>query len=302
MMRGSLFNSVFKKLGTRRLLSTEAINSFKDVKIVEVKPFVYNVQLNREKKLNALNGTLWPEIGQAFNLLGKDPDCRVIILSGNGNAFCAGIDLNFLMQTQMDNADEDLDIARKCLRALPLIKEFQSWHMAIEKCQKPVIAAIHGACVGGATNMVAFADIRYCTNDAWFQVKEASIGIAADVGALQQLPKVIGNQSLARELCLTARKFDSKEAKDCGFVNRTFDDKESMMSTCLQMAESIAAMSPVAVQGTKINLNYSRDHSVQEGLDFIAHWNMSMLQSEDLMKAAVALISKDDEPPEFEKL
>jgi len=302
MMRGSLFNSVFKMVGTRRLLSTEAINSFKDLKIVEVKPFVYNVQLNREKKLNALNGTLWPEIGQAFNLLGKDPDCRVIILSGNGKAFCAGIDLNFLMQSGFANADEDLDTARKSFRILPMIKDFQSYHMALEKCPKPVIAAIHGACVGGATNMVAFADIRYCTNDAWFQVKEAMIGIAADVGALQQLPKVIGNQSLARELCLTARKFDSKEANDCGFVNRTFDDKESMMSTCLEMAENIAAMSPVAVQGTKINLNYSRDHSVEEGLDFIAHWNMSMLQSEDLMKAAVSLISKDDEPPEFEKL
>ena len=107
---------------------------------------------------------------------------------------------------------------------------------------------------------------------------------------------------MARELCLTARKFDSKEAIDCGFVNRTFDDKESMMSTCLEMAETMAAMSPVAIQGTKINLNYSRDHSVQEGLDFIAHWNMSMLQSEDLMKAAIALISKDEEPPKFAKL
>ena len=94
------------------------------------------------------------------------------------------------------------------------------------QCSKPVVAAIHNACIGGATNMVAFADIRYCTKDAWFQVREAALGLAADVGALQQLPKVIGSQSLVRELCLTARKFHSDEAKECGFVSRVFDDKE----------------------------------------------------------------------------
>lgn len=169
--------------------------------------------------------------------------------------------------------------------------------------------------------MVCFSDIRYCTKDSWFQVKEAEIGLAADVGALQQLPKIIGNQSLARELCfsgmhclkfvsykmvsflsVSARKFDAQEALEIGFVNRVFDDKESLMNFAVEMAESMAKKSPVAIQGTKINLNYARDHSVQEGLDFIAHWNMSMLQSEDLMKAAIAMISKDDEPPQFSKL
>jgi len=285
----------------RRSLSTEAIESFKYLKIVEAKPFVYNVQMDREKKLNALNKQLWSELGQAFNVLGKDPDCRVIVLSGNGKSFCSGIDLKDLMALgNVINSDEDT--ARKSLKLFQIVKDFQNWFMEMEKCPKPVIAAIHGACVGGGTNMVTFADIRYCTNDAWFQVKEAALGLAADVGALQRLPKIIGNQSLARELCLTARKFDSKEAERCGFVNKVFEDKESMMSSCLEMADTMAKMSPVAVQGTKVNLNYARDHSVQDGLDFIAHWNMSMLQSEDLMKAAVALISKDDEPPEFSKL
>lgn len=302
MIRNTVFNSGVRLVCNRRLLSTETINSFKELKIVEAKPFVYNVQLNREKKLNALNAQLWSEIGQAFNLLGKDPDCRVIILSGNGKAFCAGIDLNDLMALGSVVNDDELDTARKSIKLLTVIKKFQNHHMEIEKCPKPVIAAIHGACIGGATNMVTFADIRYCTNDSYFQVKEAALGLAADVGALQMLPKIIGNASLARELCLTARKFDSKEAMDCGFVNRLFDDKETMMETCLEMAETMASMSPVAVQGTKVNLNYARDHSVEDGLNFIAHWNMSMLQSEDLMKAAIALISKDTEPPEFEKL
>ena len=103
-------------------------------------------------------------------------------------------------------------------------------------------------------------------------------------------------------LSVSARKFDAQEALEIGFVNRVFDDKESLMNFAVEMAESMAKKSPVAIQGTKINLNYARDHSVQEGLDFIAHWNMSMLQSEDLMKAAIAMISKDDEPPQFSKL
>jgi len=284
-----------------RLLSTEVLESFKALKIEEVKPFVYNVQLNREKKLNALNKQLWGEIGLAFNLLGKDPDCRSIVFSGNGKAFCAGIDLNDLMELgNVMNGDDDT--ARKAHKLVTVIKNFQNYHMEIERCPKPVISAIHGACVGGATNMVCFSDIRYCTKDSWFQVKEAEIGLAADVGALQQLPKIIGNQSLARELCFSARKFDAQEALEIGFVNRVFDDKESLMNFAVEMAESMANKSPVAIQGTKINLNYARDHSVQEGLDFIAHWNMSMLQSEDLMKAAIAMISKDDEPPQFSKL
>lgn len=284
-----------------RSLSSEVIDSFKTIKIVEAKPFVYNVQMNREKKLNALNKELWSEIGRAFNVLGQDPDCRVIIFSGNGKAFCAGIDLNTLMEMgSVMQSDEDT--ARKSLKMLNVIKAFQGYFMEIEKCPKPVIAAIHGACVGGATNMITFADVRYCTDDAWFQVKEAALGLAADVGALQRLPKVVGNDSWAREVCFTARKFDSQEAKEQGLISQVFPDKESMMTASLKLATNIAAMSPVAVQGTKINLNYSRDHSVEEGLDFIAHWNMSMLQSEDLMKAAVSFISKDDEPPEFSKL
>jgi len=285
----------------KRTLSTEIAESFKHLKIVEHKPFVYNVQMNREKKMNALNKQLWWEIGEAFKVLGQDPDCRVIVFSGNGKGFCAGIDLNDLMDLcSVVNGDEDA--ARKAHKLFRVIKDFQNYFMEMEKCPKPVIAAIHGACIGGATNMITFADIRYCTEDAYFSVREAALGLCADVGALQRLPKLIGSQSLVRELCFTARKVDSQEANQCGLVSKVCHDKESLMSASFELAEHIAAMSPVAIQGTKVNLNYARDHSVQEGLDFVAHWNMSMLQSEDLMKAAVAMISKDEEPPQFAKL
>ena len=269
--------------------------------VKEVKPFVFNVQLNRPKKMNALSKDLWGEIGSVFQQLDNDPDCRAIILSGNGKMFCAGIDLSTLMEMGQAAGSEE-DVARKAKVYYNIIRQFQNYHMALEKCQKPVISAIHNACIGGGTNMVAFADIRYCTKDAWFQVKEAELGLAADVGALQQLPKVIGSASLARELCFTARKFFSDEAKESGFVNRVFNDKEEMMSASVELGEKIAQMSPVAIQGTKINMNYSRDHSVEEGLEYMARWNMTMLQSEDLIKAITKMMTKDEEPAEFSKL
>lgn len=275
--------------------------TFDNLIVEKVKPFVYNVQLNRPKKMNALSKELWSEIGAVFEMLGSDPDCRSIVLSGNGKMFCAGIDLGTLAEMGTVTQEEG-DVARKAMQFYKIIRNFQNYHMEIEKCPKPVIAAVHSACIGGGTNMVSFADIRYCTKDAWFQVKEAELGLAADVGALQQLPKVIGSASLARELCLSARKFHCDEAKECGFVSRVFEDKDEMLTCAIEMAEKMAQMSPVAIQGTKISLNYSRDHSVEDGLEHIARSNMTMLQSEDLMKAAMASLTKSEEPPEFSKL
>jgi len=294
-------NLIIPLLHGVRKMSELHPHKFENLIVEKVKPFVYNVQLNRPKKMNALNKDLWREISEAFNVLGSDPDCRSIVLSGNGKMFCAGIDLGTLAEMGQVTS-EDGDVARKAIQFYKIIRAFQNYFMDIERCPKPVIAAVHSAAIGGATNMVSFADIRYCTKDAWFQVKEAELGLAADVGALQQLPKVIGSASLARELCLSARKFHSDEAKECGFVNRVFEDKDEMMACAIEMAEKMAQMSPVAIQGTKTSLNYSRDHSVEEGLEQIARNNMAMLQSEDLMKAAMASLTKSEEPPEFSKL
>merc|ERR1712107_759878 len=166
---------------------------------------------------------------------------------------------------------------------------------------KPVIGAVHNACVGAGVDMITAMDVRLCTRDAWFCVKEVDMGLAADVGTLQRLPKVIGSQSLVNDLCFTARKMKSEEAERCGLVSRLYDDRESMMNSALELAKNIASKSPVAVQGTKVNLVYSREHSVQEGLRNMITWNMAMLQSEDVMKSAMAAMDKSsDEPPSFE--
>lgn len=276
--------------------------NYNSINITVPSPFVYNVEMNRPKKMNALNKEMWTEIGDAFTKLSTDPECRVVILSGAGKMFSSGIDLGDLTQLASVVYSED-DIARKSMTMYTMLRHLQGLITTVEKCRKPVIGAIHNACVGAGVDLITTTDIRLCTEDAWFCVKEVDMGLAADVGTLQRLPKVIGSQSLVNDLCLTARKMKSEEAERCGFVSSVFSSKEAMMTSALEMAASIASKSPVAVQGTKTNLVYSREHTVEEGLERIASHNMSMLQSEDVMKSAMAAMDKDsDEPPVFSKL
>uniref|UniRef100_A0A667X9Y9 Delta(3,5)-Delta(2,4)-dienoyl-CoA isomerase, mitochondrial n=1 Tax=Myripristis murdjan TaxID=586833 RepID=A0A667X9Y9_9TELE len=251
---------------------------------------ITHVELHRPEKRNAMNKAFWSEMVDCFNQISGDPDCRVVVVSGAGKIFTAGIDL-------MDMASDVLqpegdDTARISWNMRKIITKYQETFTVIERCPKPVLVAVHGACVGGGVDLITACDIRLCTQDAWFQVKEVDIGLAADVGTLQRLPKVIGSRSLVNELALTARRMYADEAKSSGLVSRVFADKEAMMAGALEMAGEIAGRSPVAVQGTKVNLIYSRDHSVAEGLDYMATWNMAMLQTQDVMKSAQASMEK----------
>ncbi|XP_012149832.1 delta(3,5)-Delta(2,4)-dienoyl-CoA isomerase, mitochondrial isoform X2 [Megachile rotundata] len=274
-------------------------DKYKMLSVSVPKEFVYMVKLNRPEKLNALNNNMWKEFKLCFDELAVEPECRVIVLSAAGKIFCAGIDLQDMMNLGQQLVEHD-DVARKCKVLQQKIKGYQDSFTAIEKCPKPVIAAVHNACIGAGIDMISAADIRYCTSDAWFQIKEVDIGLAADVGTLQRFPKIIGSDSLARELVYTARKFTSSEALQCGFISRLFDNQESLLENSMKLAEEIASKSPVAVQGSKINLVYSRDHSVQESLDYIALHNQAMLQSEDLVNATMSQVTKT--PPVFSKL
>lgn len=242
--------------------------AYKTLAISIPKPFVYLVKLNRPEKLNAINPTMWREFKECFDGLAFNPDCRVIILSAAGKAFCSGIDLQGMMEIGQSLAQHE-DVARKCRVLEPKIKDYQDSFTAIEKCPKPVIAAVHGACIGAGVDMISTTDIRYASSDAYFQIKEVDIGLAADVGTLQRFPKVVGSDSLARELVYTARKYPATEALESGFISRMLDNKENLLNKAIEIAENIANKSPVAVQGSKISMVYSRDHSVQEGLDHI---------------------------------
>lgn len=296
----NLANSV-KSFNTivRNMSSSSTNLNLKTLSVTSPKPFVFHVELNRPDKYNAFNNDMWLEIKTCFEALSTNPDCRVIMLSGAGKHFTAGIDLHSLMSLGQQLAEIE-DVGRKGHLLSNFIKSYQDSISSLEICPKPVITAIHSACIGAGVNLITAADIRYCSSDAWFQVKEIDIGLAADVGALQRLPKVIGNQSLVRELCFTGRKVDSKEAENCGLVNKVFDKRENLLNGALELAEVIASKSPIAMQAIKRNIVYSLDHTNQEGLDHIREINKLNLLSEDFLNAVSGQLSKST--PTFSKL
>ncbi|KAM8854075.1 delta(3,5)-Delta(2,4)-dienoyl-CoA isomerase, mitochondrial [Synchiropus picturatus] len=293
MLSAIVRSSVTRLAGAqlRRTMASSA-STFSTLAVSHPAEFITHVELNRPDKLNAMNQAFWSEMVDCFTQISEDPDCRVVLVSGAGRAFTSGLDLMDMASVIMQ--PEGKDVGRISWNLRKTVARYQETFTMLEKCMKPVIVAIHGACVGGGVDLVTACDVRLCTQDAWFQVKEVDIGLAADVGTLQRLPKVIGSRSLVNELALTARKMFSDEAHSSGLVSRVFPDKDAMMAAALEMAGQMAARSPVAVQGTKVNLLYSRDHSVAEGLEYMATWNMSMLQTEDLMKSAQAALEKKD--------
>ncbi|XP_046825768.1 delta(3,5)-Delta(2,4)-dienoyl-CoA isomerase, mitochondrial isoform X1 [Vespa crabro] len=297
-----VFNITKKYFGTGLVSKNNTMTSakYETLSVSMPKPFVCMVQLNRPEKRNAMNGKMWEEIKQCFDDLSIDPECRVIILSAIGKMFCVGLDLQDNINIYQKLSEHE-DVARKCKFLEFTIKKYQDSISSIEKCAKPVIASVHSACIGSGVDMICAADIRYCSSDAWFQIKEVDIGMAADVGTLQRFPKIIGSDSLVRELVYTARKFSASEALQCGFVSSVFDSQESLLNKSIEVGEKIANKSPVAVQSSKLSLVYSRDHSVQEGLEHIAMHNKTMLQSEDFVNAVTAQATRGD-PPVFSKL
>lgn len=240
------------------------------------------------------------EVGKCFNALSLEPDCRVIVLSANGKHFTAGIDLLDMLQLGQALGEIE-DVYRRGQYLEKSIKLYQDSVTSIEACAKPVITCVHSACVGAGVDIITAADMRFCTKDAWFTVKEVDIGMPPDVGTLQRLPRVIGNQTLVRELCYTGRKLASDEALSSGLVGRVFETKEQLLEYAVNLAEEIAKRSPVAVQAIKKNLNYSQEHSVQEGLDQVKEINKLLLQGEDFLNAVIAAQSKG-EVPVFSKL
>ncbi|VTJ56211.1 Hypothetical predicted protein [Marmota monax] len=267
-------------------------HSYESLLVTPAEKHILHVQLNRPDKRNAMNKAFWREMVECFNKIAQDSDCRAVVISGAGKMFSSGIDLMDMASNLLQ--PEGDDVARISWYLRDLISRFQETFSVIEKCPKPVIAAIHGNCIGAGVDLITACDIRYCTQDAVFQVKEVDVGLAADVGTLQRLPKVIGNQSLVNELAFTCRKMMADEALSSGLVSRMFPDKELMLDLALALAAEIASKSPVAVQSTKINLLYSRDRPVAEGLNYMATWNMSMLQTQDIVKSVQAMMEKKD--------
>ncbi len=250
---------------------------------------VAHASLNRPDKANALNHKLWFEIEALAEWAAATPEVRVLVLSGKGRHFCAGIDFG-LIQRMMTNYSQKSDGNRQEW-LVHEIQKLQRAFSALESCPKPVIAAVNGTCFGGGIDLITACDMRFCVDSARFCVKEIDLAIVADIGTLQRLPGIVG-EGHAREMAMTAKIVEGPEAEKIGLVNRSFSDAETMYSAVTEKAKIIASKSPLAMRNTKKVLNYSRDKSVAEGLEYVATLNAGILFSADATEAFQATMQK----------
>jgi enoyl-CoA hydratase/carnithine racemase len=240
---------------------------------------------NRPEARNTMDFTFFDSLPGIFAEFDKDPDVRVVVIKAEGKSFTAGLDLVAAQNLMGDGSA----MWRENLRRR--IIELQEGMNCIEKCNKPVIAAIHGHCIGGGTNLACACDIRYASKDAVFSVRETRIGIVADIGALQRLPYIVGH-GWTRELCLTGRDFTAEEALKMGFITKLFDNRDSLMVGVKALAEELAALPPITVQGVKDTINYSRDNGVYPGLLYVVQKNAALVPSEDMLEAVMSFLEK----------
>lgn len=246
--------------------------------------------LNRPEKRNSMNLDSFSSLRQIFLKFDEDQNVRVVIIKAEGKCFTGGLDLAEAgTYIGADSAD-----TREQLRKI--IIKLQESINAVERCKKPVIAAVHGLCIGAGVDLLSACDIRVASRDAIFSIRETKIAIIADLGTLQRLPTIIGH-GWFRELALTGRNFTAAEALQMGFITRICDNQKDLILQAKKLAEEIAANSPLAVEGAKDVILYSRDHGIYPGLEYVAQKNASTLPCEDVMEAFKAFLEK--RPPEF---
>lgn len=256
---------------------------------IEISAGVAHVELARPDKFNAMDKAMFEAIGDAFRSLGRDPAVRAILLSGRGRHFTAGLDLQYAGQQFAPNPDA----GRSAEARLRHIEWLQDSFSAAEAARVPVIAAVHGGCIGAGVDLVAACDLRVASADAFFQIAEVDVAITADLGTLQRLGYLLP-QGVLRELTYTGRRMGAEEAARHGLVNEIAADRDAVIAAGLALARTIAAKSPLAVAGAKKSLNHSRGRTVEEGLRDVALWNAATLVSADLNEAIKARLGKTE--------
>ena len=261
---------------------------------IRIKDHICNMILNRPNELNTMTRDFWVELGDALEEINRDSDIRVVILSSTGKHFCAGMDLSAFSNGVDDIPDDKKpDHARVGEVLYRTAKELQGYISRLEEIRVPVIAAVHGGVIGGALDLITACDMRFASNDAFFCIQEINIGMAADVGTLQRLPKIIPDSKM-REMAYTGRRMLADEAKDSGLVGEIYETQDEMLDAVHKLAAEIASKSPVAIYGLKAVMNYSRDHNVSDSLDFNALWSGAMLSQADMTEAMTAQMEKRD--------
>ena len=259
---------------------------------------VTHVQLSRGDNLNTMIPAFWSELPKIINAISDEGKARAIVISSTGKHFCAGMDLSVFTSGGLESGAK-IEKGRRNALTRGSALHLQDSFTCFEKARMPVLTAIQGGCVGGAVDMVTAADMRYASEDAWFCIQEINIGMTADVGTLQRLPKIIP-EGVARELAYTGRRMSAKKAYEVGLVNQIFSTHEELVEGVLDIAGEIATKSPLAIWGTKESINFTRDHSVADSLNFIATWQAGMYQPQDM--ASVFEAQSKNQEPEFDDL
>ncbi|KAI8923787.1 enoyl-CoA hydratase/isomerase [Entophlyctis helioformis] len=260
--------------------------------------WVLHVELARSRQLNSMTSLFFVEMTEAFEAVRRSSAIRAVVVSGgDARMFTAGLDL----KETGGFPQPDADPARMAHGFINKVQALQKSFSVIEDCGKPVIVAVHGMCVGGGIDLIAACDIRFCTKDAAFTVKEVDVGIAADLGTLQRLPKVVGNDSWVRDVCFTGRIFlPPRRFSLASLALACLDGSHLAADEALATAKFIASKAPLAVHGIKTLLNYSREHTTKDSLEYTALWNSVMMNSPDTILAAQAAMTR--KPAVFPKL
>ena len=283
---------------------------------------VADIVMVSPNKLNMLDAAYFEQLRDVFEQVDQDPSVKVAVLRAEGKLFTAGLDL----KSTSDMFFNDISIPQKAKVAgalalgkmgvkvsvditeagmpamrnqmlMQIIARWQAACSSLENCRVPVIAAIHGKCIGGGIDIVTAADMRVCTKDATFNVKEVRVGITADLGTLARLGRIVG-EGRAREYAFTARDIGSEEALRVGLVNHVYETQAELEAKSMELAASIAANSPMAVQGTKKVLNNNNEEATRRSLQFVKMWNTAFLKSDDIVESMLAFSQKRE--PKFD--
>ena len=264
---------------------------------------VAHVKLKRAAELNTMTPAFWTELPQIVNAISDEGRARAIVLSSTGKHFTAGMDLSVFTGgsgvASSAGAGDGAEVGRARANLRLMALHLQDSFNALERARMPVLAAIQGGCIGGGVDMVSACDMRYATADAFFCIQEINIGMTADVGTLQRLPKIVP-EGVVRELAYTGRRMSAQRAKEIGLVNEVYPDQAAMLAGVMEIAEEIAQKSPLAIWGSKEMINYARDHSVADSLNYIATWQTGMFQAGDMMESFAARSEK--RAPRFDDL
>ena len=244
---------------------------------------IAHIVLNRADELNSMIPEFWSELPQLVDEISNRGAARAIVISSTGKHFTAGMDLSVFTGGALDD-DGDVEVGRARSVFRYIVLHLQETFNALERARMPVLVATQGGVVGAGVDMITACDMRYATEDSWFCIHEINIGMTADVGTLQRLPKIIP-EGIAREMAFTGDRMPAARAKEVGLVNEVYADQETMVNAVMDIAARIASKSPLAIHGTKETINYTRDHTVADSLHYIATWQTGMFQPADMMES-----------------